>query len=475
MDPTNSTRCVASVNFRAVNSSSRIENGRGCGYCRVVLFSSGLCVSDTTPPRWTFSSRAGRTADRKPRNAGPVDNDAATRLRSEHADMQWRYAIVQRVAACVRAGRTADRKLRHAGPVDNDAATRLRSELADMQWRYAMVQRVAACVRSRNETLRCGSEGKKVRRKRDIPGQNVRHVFYISPQGMESVLPEVSTSQQKSRLSHCAEIGRRSVFPCLLAQRAVRGTKTTTIAFSLELHSSFKSQVRSAGMAVLCDVYTRRGILLEVELQQGSRQSTKYPRMEYADFPTIELQVDSSQREYWTLSHIFALRGNEAPDAKGSVKTEALLSGSTSYTYGRRGIGCACCCRPYSCAWNENKYPANVLSSLNLENELTGTHHETTQNCTLSVRCLSSAHRVTSNHDVFGGQVIDYWRRVEFHYWRSSYLHMVVWVEDHPNFETQVGIQMIDRVPHIRNVRESVDIWATLNIEVLRADEGEKR
>ncbi|KAJ8877392.1 hypothetical protein PR048_021846 [Dryococelus australis] len=47
--------------------------------------------------------------------------------------------------------------------------------------------------------------------------------------------------------------------------------------------------------------------------------------------------------------------------------------------------------------------------------------------------CLSGAHRITSNHNVFGGQVVDYWWRVEFQCRGSPHLHMVVWVKDHPN------------------------------------------
>ncbi|KAJ8885640.1 hypothetical protein PR048_011838 [Dryococelus australis] len=64
----------------------------------------------------------------------------------------------------------------------------------------------------------------------------------------------------------------------------------------------------------------------------------------------------------------------------------------------------------------------------------------------VSVRCLSGTHRITSNHDVFGGQVVDCWWRVEFQCRGSSHLHMAVWVKGHPNFETQEEIQMIDCV-----------------------------
>ncbi|KAJ8893789.1 hypothetical protein PR048_006390 [Dryococelus australis] len=59
--------------------------------------------------------------------------------------------------------------------------------------------------------------------------------------------------------------------------------------------------------------------------------------------------------------------------------------------------------------------------------------------------CMYGAHRITSNHDVFGGQVVDYCWRIEFQCRGSPHLHMVVWVKDHPNFETQEGIQINDR------------------------------
>ncbi|KAJ8880228.1 hypothetical protein PR048_016694 [Dryococelus australis] len=59
----------------------------------------------------------------------------------------------------------------------------------------------------------------------------------------------------------------------------------------------------------------------------------------------------------------------------------------------------------------------------------------------LRIVYMSGACRITSNHDVFGGQVVDYWWRVEFQCRGSPHLHVVVWVEDHPNFETQEGIQ----------------------------------
>ncbi|KAJ8895951.1 hypothetical protein PR048_001292 [Dryococelus australis] len=73
----------------------------------------------------------------------------------------------------------------------------------------------------------------------------------------------------------------------------------------------------------------------------------------------------------------------------------------------------------------------------------------------VSVRCLSGAHRITSKHDVFGEQVVDYWWRVEFQCRRSPHLHIVVWLKDHPNHETQEEIQMIDRFPVVHKGRTS--------------------
>ena len=47
---------------------------------------------------------------------------------------------------------------------------------------------------------------------------------------------------------------------------------------------------------------------------------------------------------------------------------------------------------------------------------------------------------------LFGGKMIDYWWRIEFQNRGSPHLHMVVWIENHPDFETEEGLAMIDRV-----------------------------
>ncbi|KAJ8869900.1 hypothetical protein PR048_028909 [Dryococelus australis] len=67
----------------------------------------------------------------------------------------------------------------------------------------------------------------------------------------------------------------------------------------------------------------------------------------------------------------------------------------------------------------------------------------------VSARCLSGADRITSNQDVFGGQVVDYWWRVEFQCRGSPHLHTVVWVKDHPNFRhSNDRPRWLERSPH---------------------------
>lgn len=47
---------------------------------------------------------------------------------------------------------------------------------------------------------------------------------------------------------------------------------------------------------------------------------------------------------------------------------------------------------------------------------------------------------------MFGGQVEDYWWRIEFQNLGSPHLHMLVWIKDHPLLDTPEGLQRIDHV-----------------------------
>lgn len=51
-----------------------------------------------------------------------------------------------------------------------------------------------------------------------------------------------------------------------------------------------------------------------------------------------------------------------------------------------------------------------------------------------------------ANETVLGGKVKDYWSRIEFQNRGSPHIHMVVWIENSPSFETQEGIAFIDNV-----------------------------
>lgn len=53
---------------------------------------------------------------------------------------------------------------------------------------------------------------------------------------------------------------------------------------------------------------------------------------------------------------------------------------------------------------------------------------------------------IRRNTEIFGGQVEDFWWRIEFQNRGSPHLHMVLWIKDHPSFDTPEGIQQLDRV-----------------------------
>ncbi|KAG5674477.1 hypothetical protein PVAND_004445 [Polypedilum vanderplanki] len=53
---------------------------------------------------------------------------------------------------------------------------------------------------------------------------------------------------------------------------------------------------------------------------------------------------------------------------------------------------------------------------------------------------------IKKNARVLGGRVIDNWWRIEFQKRGSPHLHLVVWTENAPSFETPEGIELIDKV-----------------------------
>ena len=51
-----------------------------------------------------------------------------------------------------------------------------------------------------------------------------------------------------------------------------------------------------------------------------------------------------------------------------------------------------------------------------------------------------------SNCDVFGGKVVDFWWQIEFQNRVSPHLHMIVWVENHPSFDSEESLHRIDEI-----------------------------
>ncbi|KAG5863592.1 hypothetical protein JTB14_029204 [Gonioctena quinquepunctata] len=52
---------------------------------------------------------------------------------------------------------------------------------------------------------------------------------------------------------------------------------------------------------------------------------------------------------------------------------------------------------------------------------------------------------IKNNDEVFGGKVKDHWWRIEFQNLGSPHLHMVIWIENHPEFDTEEGKLLLDR------------------------------
>ncbi len=52
---------------------------------------------------------------------------------------------------------------------------------------------------------------------------------------------------------------------------------------------------------------------------------------------------------------------------------------------------------------------------------------------------------IKNNDEVFGGKVKDHWWRTEFQNRGSPHLHMVIWIENHPEFNSEEGKQLLDR------------------------------
>jgi hypothetical protein len=53
---------------------------------------------------------------------------------------------------------------------------------------------------------------------------------------------------------------------------------------------------------------------------------------------------------------------------------------------------------------------------------------------------------LSKNDKILGGKIKDYWYRVEFQKRGSPHIHMLVWIENAPSFNTPEGIQFIDKV-----------------------------
>lgn len=66
---------------------------------------------------------------------------------------------------------------------------------------------------------------------------------------------------------------------------------------------------------------------------------------------------------------------------------------------------------------------------------------------------------LTHNHEVLGGQMKDFWWRIEYQNRGSPHLHMVTWIKNHPSFETEEGIRLLDKVVSCQLPPENTDLY----------------
>lgn len=52
---------------------------------------------------------------------------------------------------------------------------------------------------------------------------------------------------------------------------------------------------------------------------------------------------------------------------------------------------------------------------------------------------------IKNNDEVFGGKMKDHWWRIKFQNRDSPHLHMVLWIENHQEFDTEEGKLLLDR------------------------------
>ena len=53
---------------------------------------------------------------------------------------------------------------------------------------------------------------------------------------------------------------------------------------------------------------------------------------------------------------------------------------------------------------------------------------------------------IRANIEIFRGKLIDHWWRIEFQNRGSPHLHMVIWIDGTPDFNSPDGIERIDQV-----------------------------
>ncbi|KAJ8874326.1 hypothetical protein PR048_025172 [Dryococelus australis] len=77
-----------------------------------------------------------------------------------------------------------------------------------------------------------------------------------------------------------------------------------------------------------------------------------------------------------------------------------------------------------------------------------------------------------NNFEVLGGKLKEFWWRIKFLNRGSPHLHVVVWVENHPSFEIEVGIHQLYQVSHTFEILDQEPLQADLEAEAVEAEQN---
>ena len=66
--------------------------------------------------------------------------------------------------------------------------------------------------------------------------------------------------------------------------------------------------------------------------------------------------------------------------------------------------------------------------------------------------------KINANVEIFGGNLVEHWWRIEFQNRGSPHLHIFIWIDGTPDFNSPSGIERIDHVMSCHIPEENEDL-----------------